>query len=69
MAKLGYHAYSGPFDLDEKKKHLTTHVKISLLKAYVGSEQTRSVKIDGDTLYLSNVKHPERKLIWEKINI
>ena len=69
MAKLGYHAYSGPFDFDEKKKHLTTHVKISLLKAYVGSEQTRSVKIDGDTLYLSNVKHPERKLIWEKINI
>ena len=67
MAMFGYHAYSGPFDINEEKSHLITHVKISLLEAYVGSEQTRSAKIDGNTLYLSNVKHPERKLTWKRI--
>lgn len=67
MAKLGYHAYSGPFDFDEDKAHLTTHVDMSVIAAYVGSNQTRSAEIEGDMLYLSNVKHPERKLVWKKI--
>lgn len=67
MAKLGYHAYSGPFDFDEEKAHLTTHVDMSAVATYVGSDQTRSAKIEGDTLYLSNVEHPERKLVWKKI--
>lgn len=67
MAQFGYHAYSGPFDINEEKSQLTTHVKMSLLKAYVDSEQTRAAEIDGDTLHLSNVKHPERKLVWKRI--
>lgn len=67
MARFGYHAYSGPFDLDEEKGHLTTHVKMSLLEVYVGTDQVRAAKIDGDKLYLSNVEHPERKLVWERI--
>jgi hypothetical protein len=67
MAKLGYHAYSGPFDFDEDKAYLTTHVDMSAIASYVGSDQTRSAKIEGDMLYLSNVKHPERKLVWKKI--
>lgn len=67
MAKLGYHAYSGPFDLNEEENTLTTHVDLSLIDAYVGSDQTRSAKIEGDKLYLSNVKHPERKLVWKRI--
>ena len=67
MARLGYHAYSGPFDLNEEEATLTTHVDLSVVTSYVGSDQTRSAKIDGDKLYLSNVKHPERKLVWQKI--
>lgn len=67
MAELGYHAYTGPFTLDEKNKTLTTNVELSLLPSYVGSEQTRSVRLEGNTLYLSNVKHPERKLVWKKV--
>lgn len=67
MARLGYHSYSGPFDLNEDEATLTTHVELSLIPSYVGSDQTRSAKIDGDTLHLSNVKHPERKLVWKKI--
>jgi len=68
MAELGYHAYSGPIDINEAEGTLTTHVELSLIESYVGSDQTRSARIDGDKLYLSNVKHPERKLVWEKIN-
>lgn len=67
MAQLGYHAYSGRFDLNEEEATLTTQVDLSLVASYVGSDQTRSAKIDGDKLYLSNVKHPERKLVWQKI--
>lgn len=67
MARIGYHGYSGPFDLDEKSSVLTTHVKISVLSDYIGSDQNRSAKLDGDYLHLSNVQHPERKLVWKKI--
>ncbi len=67
MAQLGYHAYSGRFDLNEEEATLTTHVDLSVVASYVGSDQTRSAKIDGDKLYLSNVKHPERQLVWQKI--
>lgn len=67
MAEFGYHAYSGSVTIDEEGQTLTTHVKVSLLPDYIDTQQTRSVKIDGDKLYLSNVKHPERKLVWKKI--
>lgn len=67
MAELGYDAYTGPFTLDEENKTLTTNVELSLLPSYVGTKQTRSVRLEGDTLYLSNVKHPERKLVWKKV--
>lgn len=67
MARLGYHAYTGPFTIDEEASVLTTHVQLSLIPSYVNSEQARSASIDGDYLNLSNVKHPERKLVWKKI--
>jgi len=67
MAKLGYHAYSGPFSVDEDEGILTTHVELSLIADYIGSEQSRKASIEGDELHLSNVDHPERKLIWEKV--
>lgn len=67
MAEYGYHAYTGPFTVDEKQGILTTEVKLSLITDYIGSRQNRTVKIDGDELHLSNIDHPERKLIWEKV--
>lgn len=68
MAELGYHAYSGPFDIDETKKLLTTHIEVSLVPSYVGSDQPRTVKLENDLLYLSNANHPERKLVWRKLD-
>lgn len=67
MAEWGYHAYTGSFTLDEKNKTITTDVELSLIPSYVGSKQTRSVRLEGNMLYLSNVKHPERKLVWKKV--
>ena len=67
MGQLGYHAYTGPFTIDEEESILTTHVELSLIPDYVGSKQARKASLDGDTLKLSNVQHPERKLVWKRI--
>ena len=67
MGRLGYHAYTGPFTIDEEESILTTHVQLSLIPDYIGSKQARKASIDGDTLNLSNVQHPERKLVWSRI--
>lgn len=67
MARLGYHAYTGPFTIDEEASVLTTQVQLSLIPSYVGSSQARAASISGDRLNLSNVQHPERKLVWQKI--
>ena len=66
MGMHGYHAYSGHFSLNEEKAVMTTSVELSLIPAYRGSKQKRSVNIEGDLLYLSNIEHPERKLVWQK---
>lgn len=66
MATLGYHAYSGHFSLDETEAVMTTTVELSLIKEYVGSKQRRSVQIKDDHIYLSNLDHPERQLIWKR---
>lgn len=68
MGRLGYHAYTGPFTIDEEENILTTHVQISLIPDYVGSKQARKATLEGDMLKLSNVQHPERRLVWKRIN-
>lgn len=67
MAKFGYHAYSGPFSIEEDEAILTTNVELSLISDYIGSQQRRKASIEGNKLHLSNVDHPERKLVWEKV--
>lgn len=67
MGRLGYHAYTGPFTIDEEENILTTHVQISLIPDYVGSKQARKATLEGNILKLSNVQHPERRLVWKRI--
>lgn len=67
MAELGYHAYAGEFQIDEIAQTLTTHVAVSLLSSYAGTNQVRSVKLANGKLHLSNVQHPERKLVWKRV--
>lgn len=66
MISYGYHAYSGFYQIDENKATMTTSVQLSLIKEYRGSQQKRSVKIEDDYLYLSNIAHPERRLVWQR---
>lgn len=67
MAELGYHAYAGKYQIDEAAETLDTHVAVSLLSSYAGTHQVRSVKLADGKLHLSNVQHPERKLVWKKV--
>lgn len=69
MRELGYHAYSGRYEINEKKMILTTTIKVSLLSEYIDTLQKRKITLDEDSgiLRLSNIKHPERELIWKKV--
>lgn len=67
MAEIGYHAYSGPFEIDEEEEVLITSVELSLITDYIGSKQKRKASIEGNKLHLSNTEHPERKLVWDKV--
>lgn len=49
----GYIAYSGPFQVDEKKQTLTHTMFMSLFPNWTGQTQPRVVKIEGDKLLLS----------------
>lgn len=48
-----YIAYTGPFQVDETKQHLSHSMFISLFPNWVGQTQPRVVRIDGDRLFLS----------------
>ena len=67
MTEIGYHAYSGPFTVDEEEEVLITTVELSLIADYIGSKQRRKVSIEGNKLHLSNIQHPERKLVWKRV--
>ena len=51
---LGYIAYSGPFHTDEAKQTLTHSMSVSLFPNWLRQTQPRVVKIEGDTLHLTN---------------
>lgn len=67
MAEYGFHAYSGPIEIDEEESILTTHVKYSLIRDYVGTSQRRKLKLEDDKLHLYNVEYPERRLVWKRL--
>lgn len=48
-----YIAYTGPFQVNEEKQHLTHSMFISLFPNWIGQTQPRVVRIEGDQLFLS----------------
>lgn len=68
IRKLGYHAYSGKYKINEESMILTTTIEVSLLSEYINTLQKRAITLDENSniLHLSNIDHPERKLIWKK---
>ena len=49
----GYFAYSGSYEVDEPAGTVTHSVQVALFPGWVGSEQVRVAKLDGDALVLS----------------
>ena len=57
-AYASYIAYYGPFDVDPAAGTVTHHVIASLLPNWVGGDQVRSYRFEGDTLILSSKPFP-----------
>jgi hypothetical protein len=70
-SELGYLAYSGRYHIDEEKQVMTHHVEISMYPEWVGGQQVRLIKLDGDHLQLSSMgpSGPENisfRLLWKR---
>jgi len=52
-AARGYFAYAGTFSVDEATPAVTHHVAVALNPYWVGREQTRRIRLDGEDLELS----------------
>jgi hypothetical protein len=71
-AYSGYFAYFGTWDIDERGRTVTHHVRASLRSAEVGSDYLRPYELDGDQLRLRYpVSAPDgekrtRVLIWRR---
>lgn len=53
QAARSFFAYSGTFSVDEATPAVTHHVEIALNPYWVGRDQTRRIKLDGEKLELS----------------
>ena len=62
---LGYVAYFGTFSVDEKASVVTHHVEGSLRPSYLGTDQRRPAKLEGDRLVLSDEK--TFRVVWERV--
>lgn len=51
---LGYLAYSGRFSLNQSETVMTHHIDISLFPEWIGGQQVRIIKLDGEHLSLSS---------------
>jgi hypothetical protein len=47
---MSYFAYAGPFTVADSA--VTHHVQLSLMQDLVGTEQVRTIELDGDRLLL-----------------
>jgi hypothetical protein len=52
-AYMGYIAYFGTYDIEPDGARVTHHVEGSLNPAWVGGDQVRAMRFDGDRLVLS----------------
>jgi hypothetical protein len=70
-AYLGYIAYFGTYEVTADGRSVVHHVRGSLNPAWVGGQQVRQLRFDGDQLVLSADVHKGNEvvthtLIWER---
>lgn len=68
---LGYLAYSGRYHIDEENRIMTHHIEISLYPEWIGGQQVRLIKLDGEYLQLSSngPVGPQKiqfRLLWKR---
>jgi hypothetical protein len=64
-AYRGYHAYFGTYDVDERERTVTHHVRGSMRPFEVGKDYRRSVRLVDDRLILSLSE--TRSLTWRRL--
>ncbi|HET7695497.1 MAG TPA: lipocalin-like domain-containing protein [Vicinamibacterales bacterium] len=70
-AFLGYIAYFGTYDVAPDGRSVVHHVQGALNPAWVGGDQVRQMRFDGDRLILSTVTRKDgaaliHELTWER---
>jgi hypothetical protein len=70
-AFAGYIAYFGTFDVDPDERRVVHHVRGALAPAWVGGDQVRGVRFDGERLVLSTETRKgdrtiHHELTWER---
>jgi hypothetical protein len=71
LAYLGYIAYFGRYEVSEDGRQVVHHVEGALNPAWVGGDQVRALRFDGDRLVLSaevakSADTVTHVLTWEK---
>lgn len=71
---IGYIAYFGTYDVDEKACTVTHHVQGSLIPNWVGTDLVREYEFEGNRMTLRTAASPMRgdimrgELIWERMH-
>ena len=65
----GFTAYYGTFDVDESKKSVIHHVKLSFNQNWVGTDLIRSYEFQGNrmTLTAATANGSTTRLVWERL--
>jgi hypothetical protein len=66
-----YLSYSGPYELLPERAAVIHHVEVCSFPNWVGTDQVRSVKLDGDRLALRTTptapEDPADEMVWERV--
>ncbi len=64
-AAYGYHAYSGQYEVDEKKQILYHHMEVSMIPNRLGKMQDRIIVIDGNKIIITS-NATSSYIVWER---
>lgn len=66
-AASGFLAYAGKYEVNEENDTLLHYVEVSMNPIWLGQEQPRVAKIEGNKLSIYNGLNPDQKLVWKRI--
>jgi lipocalin-like protein len=68
QAYLGYQAYYGAYDVDEKRNTVIHHVQAAMIPNWVGTDLQRTYEFSGDKLILvaAQVDGAKNRVVWQR---